>query len=414
MTVIHKAAVIVGGGPGGLAAGVRLKQLGITDILILEREKQLGGILRQCIHDGFGVTRFGETLSGPEYAKRFTDIVEKEGIEYKTDTTVLSITRDKRITAVSPEGMIEIDADAVILTTGCRERTRGSSSIPGERPAGVYTAGVAQTYINLKNIMVGKKVVIRGSGDIGLIMARRLTLEGAKVVGVFSAQPYPNGLPRNVEQCLNDFDIPLYLSHTITYIYGGARLEAIEASEVDENRNVIPGTSRRIECDTLIMSVGLIPENELSIGASVELDPRTGGAFVDENFMTNVDGIFAAGNCLHVHDLVDFVSLEAEKLADAAAEYIRSGKLPKCGIKIATDRNIGHIIPQTISGTKDVTLYFRVKRPIKGCTVKIQQDNKDLISKRYMKLIPAEMTEIKLEKKKVESTGDIKVVIEHE
>lgn len=414
MTAVHKEAVIVGGGPGGLAAAVKLKQQGITDIIILEREKQLGGILRQCIHDGFGLTRFGETLSGPEYAQRFMDLVEQEKIEYRTNTTVLSISPEKHLTAVSPQGLLEIDGAAVILTTGCRERTRGSLAIPGERPAGIYTAGVAQTYINLKNTMVGKKVVILGSGDIGLIMARRFTLEGAKVEAVFELQPYPGGLARNVEQCLNDFDIPLYLSHTITDIIGGARLEAVIVSEVDGQRRVKPGTSRRIACDTLILSVGLIPENELAAGASVALDPRTGGAYVDENFMTGVEGIFAAGNALHVHDLVDFVSLEAEKLAESAARFIRCGKLPVCGIKLAPGKNIGHIIPQSISGTKDVTLTLRVGRPLTGGVLKLQQDHQDLLSQRFMKLVPAEMVKIKLAKEFIKSTGEIKVVVEHE
>jgi NADPH-dependent 2,4-dienoyl-CoA reductase/sulfur reductase-like enzyme len=288
--VIEKDVIIVGGGPAGLAAAVRLKELGIQDLLILEREKLPGGILRQCIHDGFGLTRFKEALSGPEYAARFIDQAEKMDIPYLTDTTVLEISRDKRIVAVSKDGLIEYQAKAIILTTGCRERTRGAISIPGTRPAGIYTAGVAQAYVNLKNIMVGKKVVILGSGDIGLIMARRMTLEGAKVLAVFEILPYASGLPRNIQQCLNDYNIPLFLSHTVTNIKGKERLEGITVSRVDENMKPVPGTEKDYDCDTLILSVGLIPENELSLMAGVELDNRTKGPIVDEHYQTNVAG----------------------------------------------------------------------------------------------------------------------------
>ena len=343
-------AAIIGGGPAGLAAAAELYKKGVRNILILEREKSLGGILRQCIHDGFGLTRFKETLSGPEYAQRFIDMVEEMQIPYVTDTTVLSITPDKRILAASREGMLEIQAKAVILAMGCRERTRGAISIPGERPAGVYTAGVAQSYINLHNKMVGKEVVILGSGDIGMIMARRLTLEGAHVRAVFEIQPYSSGLPRNIEQCLRDYDIPLYLSHTVTDILGKERLEGVVVSQVDERMQPIPGTEKTWACDTLILSVGLIPENELSLGAGVVLDGRSKGAIVDEHYQTNVDGIFAAGNVLHVHDLVDFVSGEAERLADAAAAYIREGALPACTLEVVADGNVTHTIPQKISG----------------------------------------------------------------
>ena len=409
MTFIHKQAVIIGGGPGGLAAAAELKKNGIDDILILEREHTPGGILRQCIHDGFGLTRFGETLSGPEYAQRFIDDVKKQGIEIVTDATVIGLTRDRKVTAASKDGLLQYQADAVILTMGCRERTRGALSIPGERPAGVFTAGTAQAYINLKNKMVGKNVIILGSGDIGMIMARRMTLEGAKVQAVFEIQPYPSGLPRNIEQCLNDYQIPLYLSHTVTKIIGHNRLEAVEVSQVDENMQPIPGTEKRYDCDTLILSVGLIPENELSLMAGVELDPRTKGAVVDEFYQTSVPGIFAAGNVLHVHDLVDFVSLEAERLAKSVAAYLKEDLAP-AEISIETGRLIGYTVPQKISGARDVSLSFRPRKPVRGCRVEIRQDETCLVSRTYPKLLPAEMETIDLPAGKLLSKSNIKVV----
>ncbi len=409
MTFIHKQAVIIGGGPGGLAAAAELKKNGIDDILILEREHTPGGILRQCIHDGFGLTRFGETLSGPEYAQRFIDDVKKQGIEIVTDATVIGLTRDRKVTAASKDGLLQYQADAVILTMGCRERTRGALSIPGERPAGVFTAGTAQAYINLKNKMVGKNVIILGSGDIGMIMARRMTLEGAKVQTVFEIQPYPSGLPRNIEQCLNDYQIPLYLSHTVTKIIGHNRLEAVEVSQVDENMQPIPGTEKRYDCDTLILSVGLIPENELSLMAGVELDPRTKGAVVDEFYQTSVPGIFAAGNVLHVHDLVDFVSLEAERLAKSVAAYLKEDLAP-AEISIETGGLIGYTVPQKISGARDVSLSFRPRKPVRGCRVEIRQDETCLVSRTYPKLLPAEMETIDLPAGKLLSKSNIKVV----
>ena len=409
MTFIHKQAVIIGGGPGGLAAAAELKKNGIDDILILEREHTPGGILRQCIHDGFGLTRFGETLSGPEYAQRFIDDVKKQGIEIVTDATVIGLTQDRKVTAASKDGLLQYQADAVILTMGCRERTRGALSIPGERPAGVFTAGTAQAYINLKNKMVGKNVIILGSGDIGMIMARRMTLEGAKVQAVFEIQPYPSGLPRNIEQCLNDYQIPLYLSHTVTKIIGHNRLEAVEVSQVDENMQPVPGTEKRYDCDTLILSVGLIPENELSLMAGVELDPRTKGAVVDEFYQTSVPGIFAAGNVLHVHDLVDFVSREAERLAKSVAAYLKEDLAP-AEISIETGGLIGYTVPQKISGARDVSLSFRPRKPVRGCRVEIRQDETCLVSRTYPKLLPAEMETIDLPAGKLLSKSNIKVV----
>jgi NADPH-dependent 2,4-dienoyl-CoA reductase/sulfur reductase-like enzyme len=294
---------------------------------------------------------------------------------------------------------------------GCRERTRGAISIPGTRPAGIYTAGVAQSYINLHNTMVGKEAVILGSGDIGMIMARRMTLEGAKVKAVFEVLPYPSGLPRNIEQCLNDYDIPLYLSHTITKIKGHARLEGVTVSQVDEQMKPIPGTEKDYDCDTLILSVGLIPENELSSACGVELDSRNKGPIVDENYQTTVEGVFAAGNVLQVHDVVDFVSLEAEELADSVAEYINKGRLAACGINITTDANIGHAIPQKISGDKDFKISMRVKKPFRNCEINVMQNDAVITAVKMKKAIPAEMIQIKVKKTDIKSSDNIKVVV---
>ena len=410
--MMHHQAVVIGGGPAGLAAAIRLRQKGIEDIVILEREHRPGGILRQCIHDGFGLTRFGETLSGPEYAQRFVSEAEALGIPCLTDTTVIDLSGDRVITAHSPKGLIQIQADAVILAMGCRERTRGALAIPGSRPAGVINAGVAQSYINLQNLMVGKEVVILGSGDIGLIMARRLTLEGAHVKAVYEIQPYPSGLPRNIEQCLNDYNIPLYLSHTVTDIRGRERLEGVVVSEMDENRRPIPGSEEFVPCDTLVLSVGLIPENELSLGAGVALDSHTSGAYVDEHFQTSIPGVFAAGNVLHVHDLVDFVSLEAEALADSAAEYLKNGALDACPLTIHAGQNVGHVIPQTCSGHRDFTLSLRVRQPMTDKAVIVRQNGQEVLRKKLRRLLPAEMIQLKVKESKLSDSGDLEVTVE--
>ena len=409
MNTEKRTVVILGGGPAGLAAAVSLYDAGIRDILILEREPRLGGILNQCIHDGFGLTRFGQTLSGPEYAQRFIDETEKRKISYITDCTVIKLTKEKVIHAATREGLRVFQADAVILTMGCRERPRGALSIPGDRPAGVFTAGVAQSYMNLRNTMVGKRAVILGSGDIGMIMARRLTLEGAKVEAVFELLPYPSGLPRNIEQCLNDYGIPLYLSHTVTRINGRGRLSSVTVSEVDENLRPIPGTEKDWECDTLILSCGLIPENELSLQAGVELDARTKGAVVDENGMTSVPGIFAAGNVLHVHDLVDFVSLEAERLAQSVNAYLNK-TAAVCDIPVETDATVGYTVPQKLSGTKAVTLSFRPRKPMQSCRFEVWQGQTLLAKKTVRKALPAVMQHMDIAAEKFVSKEPVKVV----
>lgn len=404
--------VIVGGGPAGLAAAVELYHKGIRSMLIIEREKQLGGILRQCIHDGFGLTRFKTTLSGPEYAKRFINEVKELQIPYITDASVVEVTEDKLVTAITCDGVKQWKAKAVILTMGCRERTRGALGIPGERPTGVFTAGVAQAYINLYNRMPAREVIILGSGDIGMIMARRLTLEGAHVQAVFEIQPYPSGLPRNIEQCLNDYGIPLYLSHTVTAIHGKNRLTGVTVSQVDEHLKPIPGTEKEYSCDTLILSVGLIPENELSMDAGVNLDGRTRGAVVDEHFQTSVPGIFAAGNVLHVHDLVDFVSMEAENLADSAAKYVVNGDLGPCNIEIKTDKNVNHTVPQRVSGRQAFKLSMRVNRPLKDCRIVVRQGDVEIASKKMKKAIPAEMIQLLVKPDNIKENADLEVCVE--
>ncbi len=407
---VHKKVVIIGGGPAGLTAACEFKKRGIDDVIILERERELGGILRQCIHDGFGTVRFSQSLTGPEYAQRFIEKIHLENIEYQTETTVLSITPDRVICAASHNGLINYKADVIVLAMGCRERTRGALSIPGSRPAGVYTAGVAQSYINLKNIMVGKNAIILGSGDIGLIMARRLTLEGAKVHGVFEIKPYPNGLSRNIEQCLNDYDIPLYTSHTVTNIKGKERLSSVTVSLVDNSLKPIPGTEREFPCDTLILSVGLIPENELTRGAGAIIDDKTNGPVVDEYCQTSVPGIFAAGNVLHVHDLADFVSDEAEKLVKGATLYLERG-LPEAKIKVTVGDGIGNVTPQNISGECDVKLSFRAAQPYKNIEVAVVQNGKKFAAAYFKKLLPAEMNSIEIKARAISSRDEIKVMV---
>lgn len=404
--------VIVGGGPAGLAAAASAKDNGIDSILIIERDKELGGILNQCIHNGFGLHTFKEELTGPEYASRFIDMVLDRGIEYKLNTMVMDISADKKVTAMNREdGMFEIQAKAVILAMGCRERSRGALNIPGYRPAGIYSAGTAQRLVNMEGYMPGKEVVILGSGDIGLIMARRMTLEGAKVKVVAELMPYSGGLKRNIVQCLNDFDIPLKLSHTVVDIEGKNRVEAVTIAEVGPDRKPIPGTEERYTCDTLLLSCGLIPENELSRSAGVELSPVTSGPVVNDCLETNIEGIFACGNVLHVHDLVDYVSQEASTAGKNAAKYIKNGEdAASKTVEILPVDGVRYTVPKYIRPSEmddNLTVRFRVGDVYKNCAIATYFDD-ELISKRKRPVMaPGEMEQVILNKKKLEEYPDL-------
>lgn len=407
--------VVVGGGPAGLAAAYEAYNNGIENILIIERDKYLGGILNQCIHNGFGLHTFKEELTGPEYAQRFIDMVATTKVDVKLDTMVLDI-EGKTVHAINKEeGYMEIGAKAIVLAMGCRERTRGAIGVPGFRPAGVFTAGAAQRYINMEGYMVGKKVLILGSGDIGLIMARRMTLEGAKVQAVVELMPYSNGLTRNIVQCLEDYDIPLYLSHTVTDIKGKRRLEKVVISKVGDDRKPIPGSEIEFDCDTLLLSVGLIPENELSKNAGITLDTRTNGLIVKETMETSEEGIFACGNVLHVHDLVDFVTEEAKNAGRNAAMYIK-GELPKGDTyKVSNGNCITYTVPQQIhtDAQDKITVFMRVNNQYKNKKIVVRCGDKEIASFNKKTLLPAEMEKITLTKDHLAAiTGDITVGLE--
>ena len=404
--------VIVGGGPAGLAAAIAAKDNGIDSILIIERDRELGGILNQCIHNGFGLHTFKEELTGPEYASRFIAQVLERGIEYKLNTMVMDIAPDKTVTAMNAtDGMFTIEAKAIVLAMGCRERSRGALNIPGYRPAGIFSAGTAQRLVNIEGYMPGRRVVILGSGDIGLIMARRMTLEGAKVLAVAELMPYSGGLKRNIVQCLNDFDIPLYLSHTVIDIQGKERVEGITIAEVGPDRKPIPGTEIHYDCDTLLLSCGLIPENELSKNSGVELSPITSGPIVNDSLETSIEGVFACGNVLHVHDLVDYVSQEATNAGKNAAKYILNGEqkatkqieiLPVDGVRYTVPK---YIRPELMDD--QLTVRFRVGQVYKGCAIATYFGD-TLISKRKRPVMaPGEMEEVKLTKAQLAEYPDI-------
>lgn len=406
--------VIIGGGPAGLSAAISAYDEGIRDILLIERDEEFGGILNQCIHNGFGLHTFKEELTGPEYADRYKKIFLEKNIEYKLNTLVLEIDENKNITYINEEGIKKIEAKAIILAMGCRERSRGALTVPGDRGAGVFSAGTAQKLINIDGILPGSEAVILGSGDIGLIMARRMSLEGIKVKAVLEIMPYSNGLNRNIVQCLEDFQIPLKLSHTITKIIGKKRVEAVEVSKVDENLRAIKGTEEIIKCDTVLFSVGLIPENEIVKKTGITINEKTKGIVVDSSLMGDVDGIFSCGNVLHVHDLVDFVSEEAELCGKSAADYIKDKKTSKDKIKVNKNEKISYVIPNFINrDEKNICFRFRVTNVFRDKKISIYFDNKKVYSVNKKILLPAEMISIDLKvKENLENIKDIEIKVE--
>lgn len=409
--------IVVGAGPGGLAAACKAYESGAKKVLVVERDKVPGGILNQCIHNGFGLHYFKEELTGPEYAGRFIDQLNATGAELLLDTMVLRISKNREVTMINPrDGLITVQAKAVVLTMGCRERTRGAIGIPGTRPAGVFTAGAAQRYVNIEGYMVGKKVMILGSGDIGLIMARRMTLEGAKVIACVELMPYSNGLNRNIVQCLNDFGIPLYLSHTISEIRGDRRVEGVVVSKVDLHGKPIPGTERLFDCDTVLLSVGLIPENELSREAGIELDPRTKGPAVYENMETSIPGVFACGNVVHVHDLVDFVTKESQRAGEAAAEYCLQGETKENGptVVLENGENVGYTVPQHVRAERVdrfVEVSFRVRRVFERSVIEVTSGGKQVSSYQRSHMAPGEMEHIILPKALLQDAAGGKLAV---
>lgn len=391
--------IVIGGGPAGLAAALSAYENGLKNIIIIERDKELGGILNQCIHNGFGLHYFKEELTGPEYAGRFIDMLKDTNVKVLTDTMVLELTKEKKVHCVNTKNGYQIlSGKSIVLAMGCRERTRGAISIPGTRPAGVLTAGAAQRFVNIEGHMVGKRVVILGSGDIGLIMARRMTLEGAEVLACVELMPYSGGLQRNIVQCLNDFNIPLYLSHTITDIEGKNRVEGVTIAKVGADRKPIAGTEIHFDCDTVLLSVGLIPENELTKSAEIEMDSRTNGSVVFENMETSVNGIFACGNVVHVHDLVDFVTAESQKAGKAAADYVLNGEKSKDDYITLTNGNgIGYTVPQKIrKGAEEAEIFFRVRQIFKNSAILVMDGDNQLAKFKREHLAPGEMEKIKI------------------
>ena len=391
----HVKCVVIGGGSAGLAAAIQLKKLNI-ECLLLEKEDVLGGILNQCIHNGFGLTRFKEELTGPSYAERLVTEFYDLGIEFELDSTVIHLNSDKTVEYINPKGVHKVQAESIILALGARERTRGNIMIPGDRSVGVWTAGSAQKYLNIDGYCVGKRVFILGSGDIGLIMARRMTLAKANVVGVAEIMPYSNGLTRNLVQCLYDYDIPLYLSTTITRIKGNGRVESIELSRVDENLKPISGTEFNVEVDTVLLSVGLIPDNIITENAGIEMDPRTKGPKINQYYETSIPGIFACGNGLHIHDVVDFVSEEGDMVAKSVERYLNQFVQSGLSIPVNSDSNFIYVLPQTIDKSQAVKLKFRVRRPLKNVKVVIKTKDEVIMTLPKTQLLPAELEMIKI------------------
>ena len=413
MNVKHDI-VIVGGGPAGMAAAVAAFDSGIKDVVILDREEEPGGILRQCVHNGFGLHKLGQELTGPEYAAVYADMVAKRGIKVYTETTVLKVSSDRVVTATNRDGILKIEAGAVVLAMGCRERSRGALKIPGTRPSGIYSAGTAQKLINCNGYTVGKKAVILGSGDIGLIMARRMSLQGAKVEAVCELMPYSGGLTRNIVQCLEDYNIPLYLSTTVAEIHGRKRLEGVTIARVDENRVPIESTKRYIECDTLLLSCGLIPENELTREAGISIDRVTSGAVVDQNRQTDVPGIFACGNVLQVHDLVDYVSDEAEIAGKGAAEFVRGNLTGGAQIATVPGNGVRYVLPQRVQPAgENVDLFMRVVQPYGKVRFTVRSGEEILATATRLKAAPGEMEKITVKAEKLAlATQEIVVELE--
>ena len=407
--------IVVGGGPAGLAAALEASKNGARKVLILERNRELGGILNQCIHNGFGLHYFKEELTGPEYAGRFIEQLKGTGIEVMLDTMVLEVSPDKTVHAMnSKNGYMQLKGKSIVLNMGCRERTRGAIAIPGDRPAGIFTAGAAQLYMNVEGYMVGKRVLILGSGDIGLIMARRMTLEGAKVLGCVELMPYSNGLNRNIVQCLNDYDIPLYLSHTITDIRGDKRVEQVVVSKVDENRRPIPGTEMVFDCDTVLLSVGLIPENELSRQSGIEIDRRTNGPVVYENMETSIPGVFASGNVVHVHDLVDFVTAESQRAGRAAALFAQNGEAEGDVFTLENGSCVNYTVPQKVRPSnveKFVEIFFRVNFVYTNVVIEVSSGGEVLCSFKREHMAPGEMEKIVFPKALFPKIRDGKVTV---
>ncbi len=399
---------VIGAGPAGLAAAIKAKEAGAGNVVVMERAEQMGGLLHQCVHNGFGLFYFNEDLTGPEYAHRFVEKTMDSGVEGLLETMVTEITPERQIKAVSKEtGYVTFTPGAIVLAMGCRERARGAIGIPGTRPAGIFTAGTAQRFVNVEGFVPGKKIVILGSGDIGMIMARRLTLEGASVEAVVEILPYTGGLIRNEVQCLHDFDIPLLLKHTVTRIHGEQRVEAVTIARLDDDNIPVAGTERKIECDTLLLSVGLIPENELSQMAGVKIDPVTGGPTVDETRQTSIPGIFAGGNVVHVHDLVDNVSFESELAGESAARFASGAARAEGKIRLKAGSNIRYIVPQTISGLSEVTLYMRVSEMEENVRLRIG----DVASKGLRVVKPSEMLKIEISPEQLEKVSETEEIV---